>query len=44
MCGYKYQLINSNEQFPSSFKVLKDQAATLLTSSIALALTALYVF
>ena len=44
MCGYKFQLINANENFSNKFKILKDQAVTLLTGSAALALTALYVF
>lgn len=44
MCGYKYQLINANENYNNKFQVLKDNAVTLVTGSVALALTALYVF
>ena len=44
MCGYKYQITNDDKNFANKFKVLKDNAVTLITSSAALALTALYVF
>ena len=41
MCGFKYQVTNSNENgFSSRFKVMKDNASTLLAGS-AMALAAI---
>ena len=38
MCGFKYQITNTNADYPNEFEVLKDGAATLFaTSAIALA-------
>ena len=44
MCGFKYQVKNSNQSgFASSFKVMKDNATTLLAGS-AMALAAVLSF
>lgn len=44
MCGFKYQIKNSNQQgFASAFKVMKDNATTLLAGS-AMALAAVLSF
>ena len=43
MCGFKYQVINGNPDWPSKFKVLKD-SALMLTVGSAAALTALLSF
>ena len=43
MCGFKYQITNTNLEWPNDFQVLKDGAATLLASS-AVALAAVLAF
>ena len=44
MCGFKYQVTNNNENgFPQQFKVMKDNAATLLAGS-AMAMAAILSF
>ena len=44
MCGFKYQVTNNNENgFSQDFKVMKDNAATLLAGS-AMAMAAILSF
>jgi hypothetical protein len=37
VCGYKFQIINQNEEFGFSFDILKDSASALVFGSSFLA-------
>lgn len=43
MCGFKFQIINNNKDYPNKFKVLKDSALMVAAGSAA-ALTAILAF